>query len=104
MTEYSKQLRELWTAIFKGLAVIGRRDCHILTDFYSEFRRWLDAVKDFDTILRLARALSDSATNHPVKNNSLTFALLNKVSYNTHTYTYHARVCIILTHNESNAL
>ncbi|KYM88534.1 Protein PAT1 like protein 1 [Atta colombica] len=78
VTEYSKQLRELWTAIFKGLAVIGRRDCHILTDFYSEFRRWLDAVKDFDTILRLARALSDSATNHPVKNNSLTFALLNK--------------------------
>ncbi|XP_029168553.1 LOW QUALITY PROTEIN: protein PAT1 homolog 1 [Nylanderia fulva] len=77
VTEYNKQLRELWTAIFKGLAVIGRRDCHLLTDFYSEFRRWLNAVKDFDTVLRLARALSDSAT-HPVKNNSLTFALMNK--------------------------
>lgn len=79
VTEYNKQLRELWTAIFKGLAVIGRRDCHLLTDFYSEFRRWLNAVKDFDTVLRLARALSDSAT-HPLKNNSLTFALMNKVS------------------------
>jgi len=79
MTEYNKQLADLWTAIFKGLAVIGRRDCHLLTDFYSEFYRWLNAVKDFDTVLRLTRALSDSAT-HSVKNNSLTFALMNKVS------------------------
>ncbi|RLU20295.1 hypothetical protein DMN91_006902 [Ooceraea biroi] len=77
VTEYNKQLRDLWTAKFKGLAMIGRRDCHLLTDFYSEFRRWLNAVKDFDTVLRLARALSDSAT-HSVKNNSLTFALMNK--------------------------
>lgn len=76
VTEYSKQLRKLWTAIFKGLAVIGRRDCHLLSDFYSEFRRWLNTVKDFDTILRLARALTDCT----IKNNSLTFALMNKVS------------------------
>lgn len=81
VTEYSEQLRELWTAIFKGLAVIGRRDCHLLINFYSEFRRWLNATKDFDTVLRLARALSDSVT-HAVKNNSLAFALVNKVINN----------------------
>jgi len=79
VTEYNKQLKKLWTAIFKGLAVIGRRDCHLLTDLYSDFRRWLNDVKDFDTILQLVRALSDSATQ-PVKNNSLAFALMNKVS------------------------
>jgi len=79
MIEYNKQLGDLWAAIFKGLAVIGRRDCHLLTDFYSEFYRWLNSIKDFDTVLRLTRALSDSAT-HSIKNNSLTFALVNKVS------------------------
>lgn len=78
VTEYQEQLRELWTAIFKGLAIIGRRDCHLLTNFYSEYRRWLNTVKNFDTILRLARALSDSV--QPVRNNSLAFALMNKVS------------------------
>lgn len=78
--EYGEQLRELWAAIFKGLAVIGRRDCHLLTNFYSEFRRWLNAVKNFETVLQITRALSDSVT-YAVKNNSLAFALVNKVKY-----------------------
>lgn len=102
VTEYNKQLRELWTAIFKGLAVIGRRDCHLLTDFYSEFRRWLNAVKDFDTVLRLARALSDSAT-HLVKNNSLTFALMNKVSQVIIMYNNHESFLINSMHVRAHA-
>ncbi|XP_011147431.1 protein PAT1 homolog 1 isoform X2 [Harpegnathos saltator] len=77
VTEYQEQLKDLWTAIFKGLAIIGRRDCHLLTNFYSEYRRWLNTVKSFDTILQLAGALSNSVVQ-PIKNNSLAFALMNK--------------------------
>ncbi|KAG7201506.1 hypothetical protein KM043_004259 [Ampulex compressa] len=77
VTEYQNQLEELWTVILKGLAIIGRRDPYLLTSFYSEFRRWLDAVEDFTKIVRLARALSDSASQSS-KNNSLAFALVNK--------------------------
>ncbi|XP_046835355.1 protein PAT1 homolog 1 [Vespa crabro] len=75
--EYNSQLEGLWTCILRSLAIIGRRDTHLLTNFYAEFRRWLDTVQDFNTVLRLTRALSESATQ-PVKNNSLVFALVNK--------------------------
>lgn len=78
VTEHRNQLEELWNVIFRGLAVIGRRDSHLLISFYSEFQRWFTIVQDFSTILGLARSLSDSA-NHPMKNNSLAFALTNKV-------------------------
>ncbi|XP_076630988.1 protein associated with topo II related - 1 [Colletes latitarsis] len=71
------QLEELWKAIFRGLAVIGRRDSHLLVTFYSEFQRWFATVQDFNTILRLARSLSDSA-GQSIKSNSLAFALTNK--------------------------
>lgn len=77
VTEHRNQLEELWNVIFRGLAVIGRRDSHLLISFYSEFQRWFTIVQDFSTILGLARSLSDSAS-HPIKNNSLAFALTNK--------------------------
>lgn len=78
ITDHRNQLEELWNAIFRGLAIIGRRDSHLLISLYSEFQRWFDTVQNFNTIFRLARSLSDSA-NQPIKNNSLAFALTNKV-------------------------
>ncbi|XP_017883974.1 protein PAT1 homolog 1 isoform X1 [Ceratina calcarata] len=77
VTEYCNQLEELWKAIFRGLTVIGRRDSHLLTSLYSEFQRWFGNIQEFDTILRLARSLSDF-TSQPIKNNNLAFALSNK--------------------------
>ncbi|XP_031370191.1 protein PAT1 homolog 1 isoform X1 [Apis dorsata] len=77
ITDHRNQLEELWNAIFRGLAIIGRRDSHLLISLYSEFQRWFDTVQNFNTIFRLARSLSDSA-NQPIKNNSLAFALTNK--------------------------
>lgn len=78
LTEYRIQLEELWNAIFRGLAIIGRRDSLLLVVFYSEFQRWFANVSNFNAILRLARSLSNSASQS-VKNNSLAFALTNKV-------------------------
>ncbi|KAI4478940.1 hypothetical protein M0804_011402 [Polistes exclamans] len=75
--EYTSQLENLWACILRSLAIIGRRDSHLLTNFYPEFRRWLDSVQNFNTVLRLTRALSETA-NQPVKNNSLVFAVVNK--------------------------
>lgn len=77
VTEYHKQLEELWNGIFRGLAIIGRRDSHSLISLYSEFQRWFSEVRDFETILGLARSLTDSI-GQPAKNNSLAFALANK--------------------------
>lgn len=77
VTDHRNQLEELWNAIFRGLAIIGRRDSHLLISLHSEFQRWFDTVQNFNTIFRLARSLSDSA-NQPIKNNSLAFALTNK--------------------------
>ncbi|XP_076178283.1 protein associated with topo II related - 1 isoform X2 [Ptiloglossa arizonensis] len=77
LTEYRIQLEELWNAIFRGLAIIGRRDSLLLVVFYSEFQRWFANVSNFNAILRLARSLSNSASQS-VKNNSLAFALTNK--------------------------
>ncbi|XP_003707961.1 protein associated with topo II related - 1 isoform X1 [Megachile rotundata] len=76
-TEYRIQLEELWNAIFRGLAVIGRRDSDLLISLHTEFQRWFNAVQNFGTILRLARSLSDSVSQ-PIKINSLAFALTNK--------------------------
>lgn len=78
VTEHRNQLEEIWNVIFRGLAMIGRRDSHLLMNLHSEFQRWFDTVHNFGTILRLARSLSDSASQ-PIKNNSLAFALTNKV-------------------------
>lgn len=91
--EYSCQLEDLWTCILRSLAIIGRRDTHLLTNFYAEFRRWLDTVQDFNTILRLTRALSESATQ-PVKNNSLVFALVNKVSERSFLYIFRINIFV----------
>ncbi|KZC12924.1 Protein PAT1 like protein 1, partial [Dufourea novaeangliae] len=77
VTEHRAQLEDLWNAIFRGLAIIGRRDSHVLMTLYSEFQRWFVAIQDFGAILRLARSLSDSVSQ-PNKNNSLAFALTNK--------------------------
>ncbi|CAD1479095.1 unnamed protein product, partial [Heterotrigona itama] len=77
VTEHRNQLEELWNAIFRGLAIIGRRDSHLLISLHSEFQRWFDTVHEFGTMLRLARSLSDSVSQ-PIKNNSLAFALTNK--------------------------
>ncbi|XP_053993140.1 protein PAT1 homolog 1 [Hylaeus anthracinus] len=77
VTEHHNQLEELWNAILRGLAIIGRRDSHLLETFYSEFQRWFDTVHEFGAILRLARSLSESASQSS-KNNSLAFALTNK--------------------------
>ncbi|XP_033314154.1 protein PAT1 homolog 1 isoform X1 [Bombus bifarius] len=77
VTEHRNQLEEIWNVIFRGLAMIGRRDSHLLMSLHSEFQRWFDTVHKFGTILRLARSLSDSASQ-PIKNNSLAFALTNK--------------------------
>ncbi|XP_043528414.1 protein PAT1 homolog 1 [Frieseomelitta varia] len=77
LTEHRNQLEELWNAIFRGLAIIGRRDSHLLISLHSEFQRWFDTVHEFGTMLRLARSLSDSVSQ-PIKNNSLAFALTNK--------------------------
>lgn len=76
--EHRNQLKELWNAIFRGLTIIGRRDSQLLISLHSEFQRWFNTVQDFGTMLQLARSLSDSA-NQPIKNNSLAFALANKV-------------------------
>lgn len=78
VTEYSSQLGDLWTGLLKGLAVVGRRDSHLLANFYPEFRRWIHTVTDFSTVLRLAKGLAESASL-PLKSNSLAFALTNKV-------------------------
>lgn len=78
VTDHRIQLEELWKAIFRGLAVIGRRDSHLLISLHSEFQRWFNGVQDFGTILRLARSLSDSVSQ-PIKINSLAFALTNEV-------------------------
>ncbi|XP_066587541.1 protein PAT1 homolog 1 isoform X2 [Prorops nasuta] len=75
--EYSNQLGELWTGIFHGLAIIGRRDSHLLFNFYPEFQKWLSNISDFKIVLRLAKSLNDSASQAS-KNNSLAFALANK--------------------------
>lgn len=80
VTEHRNQSEELWNAIFRGLAVIGRRDSQLLVSFYSEFQRWFATVQNFGTILRLARSLSNSASQS-IKNNSLAFALTNKVCF-----------------------
>ena len=77
VTDHRIQLEELWKAIFRGLAVIGRRDSHLLISLHSEFQRWFNDVQDFGTILRLARSLSDSVSQ-PIKINSLAFALTNE--------------------------
>nr|XP_033328888.1 protein PAT1 homolog 1-like isoform X2 [Megalopta genalis] len=77
VTEYRAQLEDLWNAIFRGLAIIGRRDSHLLITLYLEFQRWIAVVQDFGAILRLVRSLSDSV-GHSVRNNSLSFALTNK--------------------------
>ncbi|XP_012288336.1 protein PAT1 homolog 1 isoform X1 [Orussus abietinus] len=77
VTEYGNQLGELWTGILRGLAVIGRRDGHLLSNLYPEFQRWIQTVTDFSVLLRMGKALSESS-NQPAKNNSLAFALVNK--------------------------
>ncbi|XP_015586789.1 protein PAT1 homolog 1 isoform X2 [Cephus cinctus] len=77
VTESSNQLSELWSTILRGLAVIGRRDAHLLSNFYPEFRRWIQTITDFSVLQRLARGLTESV-NQPTKNNSLAFALTNK--------------------------
>lgn len=91
--EYSSQLEDLWTCVLRSLAIIGRRDTHLLTNFYAEFRRWLDTVQDFNTVLRLTRALSESAAQ-PVKNNSLVFALVNKVSERSTFYIFKINIIV----------
>ncbi|XP_033221834.1 protein PAT1 homolog 1 isoform X2 [Belonocnema kinseyi] len=77
VTEYKNQLGELWTGLLRGLAIIGRRDSHLLVNFYTEFRRWIHIVTDFSILLQLAKTFKESASQ-PTKTNSLAFALTNK--------------------------
>lgn len=79
VTEYGSQLGELWTGLLKGLAIVGRRDAYLLVKFFPEFHRWIETARDFNTILRLARGFLDSVNQNSKINNSLAFAVTNKV-------------------------
>lgn len=81
MTEYKNQLAEIWTGLLRGLVIIGRRDSSLLINFYPEFRKWIQAIKNFSILSQLAKAFMESA-NQPTKTNSLAFALTNKVCIN----------------------
>ena len=80
--EYENQLVNLWIAVTKGLVIIGRRDSHLLINFYVEFRKWIidnhlnnilfnDLIKGFMT-----------SSNQESQRNNLNFALANKVLVN----------------------
>lgn len=84
VSEHCTELEDIWNAIFRGLAVIGRRDSHLLVTFYSEFQHWFATVQDFGVILRLTRSLSDSVSPPVKNNNNLSFALTNKVRFEFH--------------------
>lgn len=82
MKNDSERLPILWNAIVKNLAIIGRRDSHLLMNFYADFQKWVDANSIQHTLLlNLAKEFTESA-NQPSKMNSLTFALANKVNQN----------------------
>ncbi|XP_043286621.1 protein PAT1 homolog 1 isoform X2 [Venturia canescens] len=77
VTEYSKQLEELWVGLIRNLPIIGRRDPNLLTRFFPEFHNWLETVHESFVLLRIARSFTESL-NHNTKTNSLSFAVTNK--------------------------
>lgn len=80
MTSDTERLAVLWSAMIKNLAVIGRRDSHLLINFYPEFQKWVDANSTNHTVLtNLAKEFTESSSQ-PSKTNSLAFALTNKVT------------------------
>ncbi|KAJ8688015.1 hypothetical protein QAD02_023810 [Eretmocerus hayati] len=76
--EHELKLAKLWAGVIKGLVMIGRRDSHMLSDFYTEFHKWVESNCISSVILiDLSKEFVDS-TSQPSKSNSLAFALSNK--------------------------
>lgn len=77
----NERLPILWNAVVKNLAIIGRRDSHLLINFYGEFQKWVEENSAQPSLLiNLAKEFTESS-NQSSKMNSLTFALTNKVIY-----------------------
>ncbi|XP_058802464.1 protein PAT1 homolog 1 [Phymastichus coffea] len=86
--EYRDKLTELWRAVIKGLAVIGRRDSNVLTNYYAEFYKWAEenCIKPFAITnnwsiwIPMASLVIEfiESTNQPSKTNSIAFALSSK--------------------------